>query len=581
MGSLFQSERSYAKLLLSYLTLFIVFQHLALCEEASLSLLVQNEYSNYASPGNDYEWLEEKVLIEPHRETQLTLVNSDKKRTYRWKIYEDGAQEKLTFEGEEIFHIFTSLGFYTLEIQEYEGEFVTQKLYFELAVKYVRREIRKLSEQDRNELLDAMKLMWEIGDEEGRERWGGMYTSLFTLHKYHLIMSGDQACDHIHDGYGFLSHHSYLNFIFEQSLQSINPKLALPYWDFIYDVEEWNSVENELERWDFTNSEIFTEGFFGATDPETNFIADGRWANLQIPSFDSQYYKSDDKQVPQNAYGYLRAPWSNNPDPHLIRNQFVCGELPTNEVDLASRCGSLKVLFQLDNWESFGKYISYLPHGRVHVLLGGALNCKDAYDKLEASFPPDDKDTPQKIRSLSYAIHKNLYRNKYLDCSGVTTAGQKTCSCTNEDEIVQDQTRLDKFLRDAMPGFGLEAFTFNIKSTLVRTFCNSHLVDGDALQSSSSYAPEFWLIHSNTDRMFTFKLRYSSFKIGKWPDIPFFMDYEYEDYCIGHGAEDQVLLGMHPTDINGQLHIPSVREWLEMISPQRDDISYVYDELNW
>ncbi|CAN0324516.1 unnamed protein product, partial [Laminaria digitata] len=37
---------------------------------------------------------------------------------------------------------------------------------------------------------------------------------------------------HFHDGLGFLVTHSLITNTFEFSLQLVNPKLTVPYWDF-------------------------------------------------------------------------------------------------------------------------------------------------------------------------------------------------------------------------------------------------------------------------------------------------------------------------------------------------------------
>lgn len=544
-----------------------------------------NKYSKvYGPAGTSYSFLDNKALFEPHLENHLSVENPNPELQYKWTIHNQGnSAEDMHFSGQEISVMLKDVGFYEIELKVLQNGALAEQLSFGAACKYVRREIRKLFEDDREELLDAMQVMWEVGDEDGKALFGEGYVSMFTLHKYHLIMAGDQACDHMHDGYGFLSHHSYLGYIFEQSLQAMNPKLALPYWDYVYDIEEWAGAPDGA-RWDFTRGELFTAAFLGATDPETHTVADGRWAETKVPSLveDAEHYRGEER-VPHNALGHLRSPWSVNPDRRLIRSQTVCGGLPRNQWDSASRCPSLQELFARDDWASFGKYLMYEPHGRVHVLLGGAVDCAAEFDALAPLFEEHDRSEKlELLRAMAYAAHKNLYRGQYLDCSG---AGG--CACPEEEALLSavNGTSADEFLLKALPGFGLEAVLDPaLKAPLVRALCNSRLADGDSLQSSASWDPAFWLVHAAAERMVAAKVHRGGgggLFGGEWPDPPYFQP--YEEYCTGHAADDKVLFGMHPLlDLSsGEKTQPTVKEWAELVGPGGAELPYVYDTLDW
>lgn len=45
-------------------------------------------------------------------------------------------------------------------------------------------------------------------------------------------MGGALDCDHWHKGPGFVTSHMAMTLEFERSLQAINPRVAMPYWDF-------------------------------------------------------------------------------------------------------------------------------------------------------------------------------------------------------------------------------------------------------------------------------------------------------------------------------------------------------------
>ncbi|CAN0031825.1 unnamed protein product, partial [Ectocarpus sp. 12 AP-2014] len=59
---------------------------------------------------------------------------------------------------------------------------------------------------------------------------------------------------------------------FEYSLQQVNPKLTVPYWDFTVE-----SIEAEIAGDDneiTINSPLFQESWFGTADPVDNVVPD-------------------------------------------------------------------------------------------------------------------------------------------------------------------------------------------------------------------------------------------------------------------------------------------------------------------
>lgn len=68
-------------------------------------------------------------------------------------------------------------------------------------------------------------------------------------------------CDHWHDGAGFVTSHIALTLLFEQSLQAINPSIAVPYWDFTI---EGTFYEGPF----FRESGVFASDWFGTARPK-------------------------------------------------------------------------------------------------------------------------------------------------------------------------------------------------------------------------------------------------------------------------------------------------------------------------
>ncbi|CAM9356762.1 unnamed protein product, partial [Hapterophycus canaliculatus] len=112
-------------------------------------------------PARDYPWLKDVKLIEPHRETTLAVSGPREGFEYRWKIYAvgDNEAEGLLAEesGLEAVVVLTVLADHLVLIEEVDtqGE-VVRRLKERVAVKYVRREIRTLMDEEREELLDAV-----------------------------------------------------------------------------------------------------------------------------------------------------------------------------------------------------------------------------------------------------------------------------------------------------------------------------------------------------------------------------------------------------------------------------------------
>lgn len=64
--------------------------------------------------------------------------------------------------------------------------------------KYVRRELRGLLGEDRDLFLDAMATLWSTTTEEGQKMYGPRYQGIEYFAGYHLVMSSDPTCDHMH-----------------------------------------------------------------------------------------------------------------------------------------------------------------------------------------------------------------------------------------------------------------------------------------------------------------------------------------------------------------------------------------------
>lgn len=98
--------------------------------------------------------------------------------------------------------------------------------------RYVKREIRTLTDADREAVFDAMATVWQYSQEEGKATFGDKFTSIDTYVTIHSEASNDVMCDQYHEGSGFLTHHLAMAVSFEAAIRAVNPAVTLPYWDF-------------------------------------------------------------------------------------------------------------------------------------------------------------------------------------------------------------------------------------------------------------------------------------------------------------------------------------------------------------
>jgi hypothetical protein len=210
-------------------------------------------------------------------------------------------------------------------------------------VKYVRRELMTLTDEDREEFLDAFRTLWDVTTKDGMTKFGKLYKSVAYLSTVHNDAGANSVCDEFHAGTGFLNNHMYLSAYLEQSMQMINPKVALHYIEYTQYFESdgfQQHLTNELDGGGWT--ELLTAKFFGANDPATGRIVDGRWAMTPMPYVTSEFFREhgisegstffpSDGAVSSSStathvsspYGLLRSPWNYNPAPFLTRYNNV------------------------------------------------------------------------------------------------------------------------------------------------------------------------------------------------------------------------------------------------------------------
>ena len=203
---------------------------------------------------------------------------------------------------------------YTISIKEFSSE-NDEELRDSIGTAmciYVRREIRSLTETDLDNMLDAMYTLWSVDEKEGQELYGVDYHSASYFLNIHHFNAAWQDADHIHEGNGFMAQHIKMTNIFEASMQSINPAVAIPYWDFTIEsamglLPYQSFIASDDVFGSMTVPKDITWGYTAANDIIIGAaIPDGRWAFLKADL--NLIYP-----VLNYGYGYMRAPWNMNP----------------------------------------------------------------------------------------------------------------------------------------------------------------------------------------------------------------------------------------------------------------------------
>ena len=117
-------------------------------------------------PGQDYPWLKNVKLIEPHRDTTLAVVGPREGFDYRWEVRAGSSSGsggvgdvQATATGAVTIVVLTQLDENVVVLEEVDGDGrVTNRLEETVLVKYVRREIRTVTDDEKEELLDAVRL---------------------------------------------------------------------------------------------------------------------------------------------------------------------------------------------------------------------------------------------------------------------------------------------------------------------------------------------------------------------------------------------------------------------------------------
>lgn len=558
------------------------------------SVFSENEYLAYNDStliASDYPWAIEQncMVVEPYRNTTFRAELSQeymhaKELQFRWKIHDR------YYPTRSASAIFKEVGKYIVELEVYDVKQRLEKSIRTVYVRYIRREVRALTEYDRTKFLNVMKILYSTSTKEGVKAYGQDFKGMDYFSVKYASLAASSSCDRVSNGLGFLTNHAAITAELENSLQAVEAHLALPYWDFSLDAHSAYTQKKELhtdielsDAW--RRSEMFGDDLFGTTNPNNQYHAAdrGRWGYLSIPS---DMWNSTTDGV--NAYGYLRAPWNLNDSPYVSRSDHVF----EFQESTFSDCASTRSLLQSSKWSEFGSRIEDSMSLPNSIMVAGAWTKTTAVEWAETEF---GHDAASKLAQISLSLSPIFYRANLLSCPEYCSSDSpsaKSCECSTVTgltlpkikEILLSSGAASRFTElDAHQDFhsvSKEDGSIIIEDRVVKAvwdMVGSSPMKGDMFQSSATLDPLFWVMHTNIERVWQWKRLSPSPYEYSWPS-----NSSVYGSCSGHDADDIIpFSNMFSTSASSDNAQYSNSEIYDLLDPTRTDASYIYDDFGW
>lgn len=549
-----------------------------------LEIVVHDDYTKRDGASDwDYPWLSpvSSLLVHPHMDSSLVIENVEDTSEYHWHF------ENTTRIGYTLKLYLTEVGDYRVDVAEVDRTTgVTHGFHtFTLYCRYVRRELRLLTAKDREIFFGTAKVLWDVGTKVGQQRFGMAYRGAEYFTELHNSLAGARDCDHIHDGLGFLTNHIALSLRFEQSLQSVNPYVSLPYWDVTIDHHRIETSENGNFEKALFESELWQPDWFGSTDPNLHYVTEGRWAYTQV--------NRDAWNTTHNPYGFMRAPWNSNPIEFVTRSHTECGQSAYSFQGWPGCDSHLEMVVNFTDLSSFTYALQVAPHGPVHVNIGGTFGCEEDFDRLSSVLTAAQL---SEVKVFSFAIPKNMYRLGLRECPQYCSTDSKPsecrCGCPAYESfltnisLLQDSLFNTKVIPSSHIATALKYISSRDKDgiqkayTVADVLCHSQIHVGDQLESASPGDISFWPIHPAIERLWMWKKLNKFFDSEHWPNSSTSI---YGSTCTGHGANDMVgfPISLWDTSIASPERLMTNIEMYNLADPESSSLPYVYDSFTW
>ena len=410
----------------------------------------------------------------------------------------------------------------TLLVYSRDGALIG-KVIDHFVIKYVRREIRRLPPDEKDAILDSMLTVYNLPTSEGEDKFGHRFKNIAYFVAKHLAGSASKTCDHWHDDAGMMNHHAGLTLEFEQAMQAVNPKVALPYWDFTIDA---HSQQYDGIPW--YDSVVFSNDWFGPASSARpdHGIESSRWA--LTPMLEVQ--NSEEYPI-HNPHGLLRSPWNMNPSRYVTRSadNILGAPLVVNGKPSLPSCKAYMNCFLSPSISVMNECLNGATHGSMHVEVGGIWD-----------WPTNSSIIDIENRYELLLISKNLWRQGFIICpESCADSDPDQCRCTfnydaaqlassyevlistgviqwiemiSESVVFDDSTQLYKII-----GLSIDEQNEAWDALLYETLSQPGNV-GEMYSSASPWDPTFWIIHGTAERLLHWRRLVGR---GQSPALPF------------------------------------------------------------
>lgn len=295
--------------------------------------------------------------------------------------------------------------------------------------KYVRRELRSLTDDDRERYLGALAAVHRVGAADGAKVYGSKFRSQKAFLLKHLGEDTVKGCSVFHGADAFLTGHAAFTLELEQALQSVDASIAAPYWD--------TSVDDAARGSAWADGlELFDEAWLGARDGAGGAALDypalttGRFAYVEIPTVSTQDSGGAKSPPERNAFGRLTQSYNNDPARFLWRSSSVCG-LPS-KLRLPG-CDALRGVLKKRSLSDLRAKIETDWHGALHPTLGGAFDCGSESSGASAlrGLSTTAPELVQFVHQLAEVLWDVAHAAGYAKCPEACdeTGGFDACRC--------------------------------------------------------------------------------------------------------------------------------------------------------
>lgn len=482
-----------------------------------------NEYTaEHGFAGEDLKWLESGKLVEPHRATTLTLLDVPDAmrsglRTATWtathkglgKAFQGTSSKSAGSDGLSTELRFTDVGQYKLEVTLTLANGAVTTATDTVWCRYVRRNLRKLTDADLSAYLDAALVLYRTTPADGVALYGDDFKDMTTLTRMHREAAvPNKHNDRLHDGMGFLTQHISISNAYEYVLQLVNPSVSLPYWDFTEDWAIYNS--SGLGPQSMWEMDIWHEDYFGSSiGSDVHAVTSGRFAYMKVPVDDEA------SSLTRNAYGTLRSPWNLNPSPYLTRVHQNCG---FSILENWPTCQShYDMVFNSDTLADLVTQSAYVAHAGVHLMVGGSAGCEHW---KELSNLTQGMGHIAELAAESSFLLRNMWRYdlcsvpEYCAFDADEDECKMECNGCGDKGFIQDMiVKLNSW----DTGFWSHMDAFAKEELTKAVFCSGKKwYIGDQLEASSPADVSFWPIHPTMERLVQYKRLVDDFEDTTW-----------------------------------------------------------------